>query len=126
MYIYCFVLSEMDVILDELRKNNVDIDMTTLSYHIHQCLEQYKTMYEQMADLPVNLPEIFAETRVNNFGRAMAFLTLVYVMKDSKEVTRRAFSLVAMVFKDMDLTPFKIEDSFFRRIVSYVKRAFTS
>ena len=126
MYIYCFVLSEMDVILDELRKNNVDIDMTTLSYHIHQCLEQYKTMYEQMADLPVNLPEIFAETRVNNFGRAMAFLTLVYVMKDSKEVTRRAFSLVAMVFKNMDLTPFKIEDSFFRRIVSYVKRAFTS
>ena len=126
MHIYCFVLSEMDVILDELRKNNVDIDMTTLSYHIHQCLEQYKTMYEQMTVLPVNLPEIFAETKVNSFGRAMAFLTLVYIMKESKDVTRKAVSLVAMVFKEMDLTPFKIEDSFFRRMVSYVRRAFTS
>ena len=126
MHIYCFVLSEMDVILDELRKNNVDIDMTTLSYHIHQCLEQYKTMYEQMTVLPVNLPEIFAETKVNSFGRAMAFLTLVYIMKESEDVTRKAVSLVAMVFKEMDLTPFKIEDSFFRRMVSYVRRAFTS
>ena len=63
-----FVHCTMEVILDELRKNNVDIDMTTLSYHIHQCLEQYKTMYEQMTVLPVNLPEIFAETKVNSFG----------------------------------------------------------
>ena len=98
----------MDVIFDELWKNNVDVDvdMTTLSYHIHQCLEQYKTMYEQMTALPVNLSEIFAETKLNSFGRAMAFLTLVYIMKESEDVTRKAVSLVAMVFKEMDLTPF--------------------
>ena len=34
----------MEVILDELRKN--DVDMTTLSYHIHHCLEQYRIMFE--------------------------------------------------------------------------------
>ena len=34
----------MEVILDELRKN--DVDMIVLSYHIRHCLEQYKIMFE--------------------------------------------------------------------------------
>ena len=118
----------MEVVLDELRKNNVDIDMTTVSYHMHQCLEQYKTMYEEMATRvePVDLPDIFNDMIVNNFGRAMAYLTLVYVLKGSENVTREAVRLVATVLKDIDLKPFKIEDSFFQRIVSCVRRAFTS
>ena len=42
--------------------------MRTLSYHIHQCLDQYKTMYEQMAILPVGLVETFNEIHpVNNY-----------------------------------------------------------
>ena len=60
------------VVLDELRKNSVDIDMTMVSYHMHQCLEQYKTMYEEMATRveAVDLPDIFNDMNVNNFGRA--------------------------------------------------------
>ena len=46
MRLYVSFLSIMEVILDELRKSDVDIDMTTLSYHIHHCLEQYKIMFE--------------------------------------------------------------------------------
>ena len=95
--------------MDELRKNNVDIDMAVLSYHIHQCLKQYKTIYEQMAILPVSMVEIFEEMNVNNLGRAVAFLTYVYVLKD---VTRRAVRLLAMVLIDMDLTAFRVEESF--------------
>ena len=51
----------MEVVLDELRENDVDIDVSTLSYHIRHCLEQYKTMYEQMAVRvgPLELPGIF-------------------------------------------------------------------
>ena len=46
---------------------------------------------------PVDLPDIFSEMNVNNFGRAIAFLTQVYVMKCSGDVTRRAVRLVAVV-----------------------------
>ena len=99
----------MEVIVDELRKNNVDIDMAVLSYHIHQCFKQYKTMYEQMAILPVSMVEIFEEMNVNNLGRLVAFLTYVYVLKD---VTRRAVRLLATVLIDMDLTAFRVEESF--------------
>ena len=108
-------LSIMKVILDELRKNNVDIDMTTVSYHMHQCLEQYKIMYEEMATRveAVDLPDIFNDMNVNNFGRAMAYLTLVYVLKGSENVTREAVRLVATVLKDMDFAAFNVEQSFF-------------
>ena len=71
----------MEVTLDELRENGVDIDMAVLSNHIHQCLKQSKTMYEQMAILPVSVLEIFEEMNVNNFGRAMAFLTLRFCVE---------------------------------------------
>ena len=117
----------MEVILNELRKNNVDIDMATLSYHIHHCLEQYQTMYEQMTICvdPVDLPEIFDDMNVNNIGRGIAFLTYVYVLKGSEDVTRRAVRLVATVLKDMDLTAFKVEDSFFQRMLSGIRSMFT-
>ena len=117
----------MEVILDELRKNNVDIDMTTLSYHIHQCLEQYKTMYEQMAIRvgPVGLPGIFNDMNVNNFGRAMAYLTLVYVLDIPENAMREAVRLVATVLKDMDLSVYKVEESFLQRMFSWIRRVFT-
>ena len=117
----------MDVVLDELRKNNVDINMTTVSYHMHQCLEQYKTMYEEMATRveAVDLPDIFNDMNVNNFGRAMAYLTLVYVLKGSENVTCEAVRLVATVLKDMDLTAFNVEQSFFQRTLSGIRHMFT-
>ena len=66
-------------------------------------------MYEQMAILPVSMVEIFEEMNVNNLGRAVAFLTYVYVLKD---VTRRAVRLLATVLINMDLTAFRVEESF--------------
>ena len=118
----------MGVVLDELRKNDVDIDMTRVFYHIRHCLGQYKTMYEQMAIRvgPVDLPGIFNDMNVNNFGRAMAYLTLVYVLDIPENAMREAVRLVARILKDMDLTVFKVEESFLQRMFSYVRRAFTS
>ena len=116
-------LSIIEVILDELWKNNVDIDMTTVLYHMHQCLEQYKTMYEEMATRveAVDLPDIFNNMNVNNFARAMAYLTLVYMLKGSENVMREAVRLVATVLKDMDFTVFNVEQSFFQRTLSGTK-----
>ena len=54
LYLLCFWHCTMEVIFNELQNGDVDIDMNTLSYHIQQCLKQYKTMYEQMAILPVD------------------------------------------------------------------------
>ena len=105
----------MEVILDELRKNNVDIDMKTLYYHISYLLKQHETSYNQMAARinPDEISIVFAETEVNNFGRAMAYLTLVYVLDIPENAMREAVRLVATVLKDMDLSVFKVEESYF-------------
>lgn len=104
---YCM----MDVILDELQNGGIDIDMKTLSYHINHSLEEYKTLYEQMA-IRVDADsfhEIFHGINVNSFGRAMAYLTLIYSSNIAEDKMREAVNLVVTVLKDMDLTAFKVE-----------------
>ena len=57
-------------------------------------------MYEQIAILPVALVETFNEINVNNFGRAMAHLTLVYLKNIPEDEIREAVHLVATILRD--------------------------
>ncbi len=108
----------MDWILDELRKNNMEINMKTLSHHINYLIERHDLEYGHM--LPYvnrdNISKVFTEINVINFGRAMAYLSIVYLsivylLKESEEVTRDAVRLVATPMKNIDFTTFKIEGS---------------
>ncbi len=103
----------MDWILDELRKNNVEINMKILLHHINYLIERHDLEYGHM--LPYvnrdNISKVFTEINVINFGRAMAYLSLVYLLKESEEVTRDAVRLVATPMKNIDFTTFKIEGS---------------
>ena len=90
--------------VDELQKSNVDIDMTVLSYNIHQCFEQYKTMYEKMAIRPVSIVEIFEKMNVNSFDHVVAYLALLYRMDIFEEdVMREAVCLVAPILKGTNI-----------------------
>ena len=40
----------MDILWHELRRNNVEIDKETLSFHIHACLKDYEGIYETVID----------------------------------------------------------------------------
>ena len=117
----------MELILDELQKNNVDIDMRTLSYHTSYLLKHHEMTYNEMVARvkPDELSTIFSEMNVNNFGRAMAFLAHAYVLKGSEDVTRHAVHLVAVVLKDMDPAAFKVEESFLQRMFAGIRRMFT-
>lgn len=72
----------MEVILNELRRNDVDVDILTLSYHIKHILKEHAVVaYIEMRNR-VNhndMREIFDMMNVNNFGRAMAYLTLTII-----------------------------------------------
>ena len=79
----------MDVIVDELRKNNVNVDRTILSQHIHNILDKYQDMYDEMAGrISANeLLSVYNTVNVDTVGRVMAYLTLVYRMNISREDT---------------------------------------
>ena len=113
------------MILDELQKNDVDIDMKTLSHYINYFLEQYKPMYQAVVARSHNLYDVFYMVDVINVGRAMSYLTLVYLTNGSEEVTRNAVQLVAQALKHMEIKKIKIKDSSFSKIISFIKRTFS-
>ncbi len=117
----------MDLILDELQRNNVEIDMSTLSHHINYLIERHKRAYGNMVR-QVNRENIFREVffqiKVVNFGHAMAYLSIVYLMNESEEFTREAVRLVDLPMKSFDFLAFKIQDDLFHRLRSFIRRIF--
>ena len=77
----------MEVIVDELQKNGIRIDMTLLNIHVNRILGIYKTMYDEATSrLKTNqLIDVFHENCFNTVGRVMGYLTLVRCMNLSRE-----------------------------------------
>ena len=111
----------MEVIADELRKNNVDVDVQILSPHINYVLARHGQLYDEMAERLglEGLLDVFGEMNVNSFGRAMAYLTLIYLMDIPEDVMREAVRLVAPVLRDVGVT--RVEEGFFRRMFSWLR-----
>ena len=103
--------------MDELQRNNVDIDMTILSRQINYVLDRHEKLYGGMAERlgPEELLGVFAEMNVNSFGRVMAYLTLVYFMDIPEDTKREAVRLVAPVFRSIGVT--RVEEGFFPKNV---------
>ena len=110
----------MEVIQDELQKNNVRIDIETLTEHIEYILNNYRDSYIEAVDR-LNSEElildVFHEMDVNSLGRAMAYLTLVYRTSHlSKEDTvRQAVRLAAPVLRNVG----RVEGGFIRNLCSW-------
>ena len=91
----------MEVIRDELQKNNVRIDIETLTEHIEYILNNYKDSYNRLTREELLL-DVFHEMNVNSLGRAMAYLTLVYRTSHmiKEDTVRQAVRLVAPVIRN--------------------------
>ena len=99
----------MEVIVDESQKNNVDVDIQTLSQRIKYVLAHHENSDE--------LLNVFNEMNVNRFGRVVAYLALVYRMNISEEdVIREAARLVVPILRDTNIIRVE-EESFIQRII---------
>ena len=104
----------MDMIWDELRSNNIEIDRETLSFHIDACLRDHEDIYAAfitqldkenvLTILPNSLCDIYEEMCPNNFGRLIAYLTLVYQVANSceEEIIREVAQRTVEDFKYID------------------------
>ena len=70
--------------------------------------------------------QVFDMMKIENFGRAMAFLTLVYMLEGSEDQIRSSVRLVAPVFKKFGVTPYRIERGFIQRIGQYFRQMITN
>ena len=110
----------MEVIQDELQKNNVRIDIETLTEHMGYIHENYKDTYTHAVDRLTReelLLDVFHEMDVNSLGRAMAYLTLIYrtshIIKE--DTVRQAVRLVAPVIRNTG----RVEGSFIRELCAW-------
>ena len=78
----------MEVIVDELQKNGVNVDVTLLNIHVNRILCVYKTMYDEATSrlkTVDQLIDVFHENCFNTPARVMAYLTLIRCMNLPKE-----------------------------------------
>ena len=114
----------MEVIADELQKNGIHIDIETLSEHIEYILGNYRDSYTEAVNalnrFPLNVDmfqKVFKEINVNNVGRTMAYLTLVYRTShlSKEETVRQAVRLAAPVLRNVG----RVEGGFIRNLCSW-------
>ena len=94
----------MEIITDELRRNDVHINKTILSHYIKYILDHHEDLYNgAVARLnSQDMQNIFNEVNVINLGRALTYLTLVYHMNIPEEGSvRGAVRLVAPFLKTL-------------------------
>ena len=98
----------MEVIVDELRKNNVNI------------LNNYRDRFNESVERLTReelLLDVFHEMNVNNLGRTMAYLTLVYRLSHiiKEDTVRQAVRLVAPLIRNVG----RVEGGFIRELCSW-------
>ena len=95
----------MEVIVDELQKNGIRIDMTLLNIHVNRILGMYKAMYDEATSrlkAVDQLVDVFHENCFNTVARVMAYITLVRCMNLPKEEdVRKAVRLVVPSLKNI-------------------------
>ena len=104
----------MEVIQDELQKNNVRIDIETLTEHIEYILNNYKDSYNHAVE---RLTREELLLNVNSLGRAMAYLTLVYRMSHviKEDTVRQAVRLTVPVIRNTG----RVEGGFIRELCAW-------
>ena len=110
----------MEVIQDELKKNNVRIDIETLTEHVEYILNNYRDSYNDSVGRMTReelLMDVFHEMNVNSLGRAMAYLTLVYRMSHivKEDTVRQAVRLAVPVIRNTG----RVEGGFIRELCSW-------
>ncbi|CAB4013583.1 Hypothetical predicted protein [Paramuricea clavata] len=64
-------MDNIDIIFDELKRNEIDVDKQTLWIHINTMINQHRDIYREMNTHDLNLEQVYREINVTNFGRIL-------------------------------------------------------
>ena len=99
----------MDVMLDQLRKNSIDIDRATLSYFVNKTYYDYQNVYSSVLG-KLSYEDLFVvweKTHPETFGHVMAFLTTVHFQTLSDEQRRNVVRITVPILKDIGLAEYR-------------------
>ncbi len=104
----------MDVIVDELRENNININKTTLSYFVNKTYYDYPNVYGSILS-KLSYEDLFMvweKTHPETFGHVMAFLTTVHFQNLSDEQKRNVVRITVPILKNIDLSEYRREKEY--------------
>ena len=91
-------MDNIEIIYDELKRNQIHIDQRTLAFHINTILDQNKDMYSQIH--VSDFEQLYREINITNFGRIIAYLAYVYKQSESEETIKELFEKIRMLAVD--------------------------
>ena len=80
-------MAHLDIIYDELKRNKIDIDWQTLSFHINTILDKHGNLFRGM--YISDFEQLYREICVENYGRLFAYLAVVSLHCYSEDNIRR-------------------------------------
>ena len=119
---FCFKMAEELIWIILISKD-------TLNFYLKKVLEDHKDLYNSMSarigrnNVLKNLVSIYQELEPSNFGRIMAYLTMVSKMSDycDTETVRKAVEITVVDLKRFDLAKYAREKlSLSQRILSWL------
>ena len=121
---FCFKMAE-ELIWIILRENNVELSQDTLNFCLKEVLEDHKDLYNSISiciGRIKNLVSVYQELEPN-FGRIMAYLTMMSKMSDycDTETMRKAVEITVVDLKRFDLAKYAPDKlSLSQRILSWL------
>ena len=98
-------MDNIEIIYDELKRNQIHIDQHTLTFHIKTILDQNKNMYSQIH--VSDFEQLYREINITNFGRIIAYLAYVYKQSESEETVRHNVRRCVEEFRTFDIPNLK-------------------
>jgi hypothetical protein len=116
------------LIMAVLRENNIELSENTFRFHLKVRLEKHEGLFESMIahigreNVLGNLCVIYQELEPSNFGRIMAYLTLVFKVIDfcDPEIVQEAVRICVWELKQVDIASFEIKQSWVKRLISWL------
>ena len=117
------------LIMGVLRENNIELSENTFRFHLKLLLEKHGGLFESMIarigreNVLENLCVIYQELEPSNFGRIMAYLTLVFKVSDfcEPEIVQEAVEICVWELKRVDITSFEIKQSWIQRLNAWLR-----
>ena len=108
-----------ELVWQVLRENNIVLAKETLYFYMKMLLEKHEDSYKFMLcrvgrdNVFENLCLVYEESQPVNFGRVMAYLTLVYKVSDCCDIQtfREAVRITVEDLKQIDLASYEIKPS---------------
>ena len=117
------------LIMGVLRENNIELSENTFRFHLKLLLEKHGGLFESMIarigreNVLENLCVIYQELEPSNFGRIMAYLTLVFKVSDfcEPEIVQEAVKICVWELKQVDSASFEIKQSWIQRLIAWLR-----